>query len=77
MFSILKNQFAILQHNPHLTPQIQTHLPAALAAIHNVIQTYDNDELQSCLDELEIPEFDVDELDEADAEGELAQGLPK
>ena len=67
MFSILKNQFAILQHNLHLTPQIQAHLPAALAAIHNVIQIYDNDELQFCLDELEIPEFDVDELDEADA----------
>ena len=39
MFSILKNQFAILQHNLHLTPQIQAHLPAALAAIHNIYMT--------------------------------------
>jgi hypothetical protein len=77
MFGILKNQFAILQHNPHLKPEIQAHLPAALAAIHNVIRTYDNNELQSCLDELETPEYDVDDLDEEDTEGELVEGPPK
>ena len=45
MFGILKNWFEILQHNPHLTPQVQAHLPAALAAIHNVVRKYDPGEI--------------------------------
>ena len=54
MFSILKNRFAILRRNPNLTPDIQACLPAALAALHNVICKYDQDELDDFLDESEF-----------------------
>ena len=80
MFGILKNRFEILQHNPHLTPQVQAHLPAAFAAIHNVIQKYDLGEIGDRIKELEAEESLIDELDlqgEEGTEGELAQGPPK
>jgi hypothetical protein len=70
IFGILKNRFAILQHNPSLTPKVQAHLPAALAALHNLICKYDPDVLEYDLDELD-PEFQEDD------EGELAKGPPK
>ena len=54
MFGILKNRFAILRRNPDLTPDIQACLPAALAALHNVICKYDQDELDDFLDESEF-----------------------
>jgi hypothetical protein len=79
IFSILKNQFAILQHNSSLRPGIQAHLPAALAAIHNVIRRYDADEILLCLKEIEVPEdINIDELDleAVEHEGELARGPP-
>ena len=41
MFGILKNRFVILRHNPDLAPDIQARLPAALAALHNIICEYD------------------------------------
>lgn len=82
IFGILKNQFAILQHNPDLTPKIQAHLPAALAALHNVIRKYDPDEIHDCIKKLDVPEFDINDLDpepelEKGTEGELAKGPPK
>lgn len=76
MFGILKNRFEILQHNPHLTPKVQAHLPAALAAIHNVIRKYDPGEIEDRKKELDVEEFDIDELD-PDTEGELAKGPPR
>jgi hypothetical protein len=63
MFGILKNRFEILQHNPHLTPTVQAHLPAALAVIHNVIRKYDPGEIEDCIKELEAEEFLFDESD--------------
>jgi len=80
IFGILKNRFAILQHNPSLTPKVQAHLPAALAALHNVIRKYDPEEINRCIGELDVLEYDLDELDpelQDDAEGELAKGPPK
>lgn len=83
MFGILKNQFQILQYNPHLTPKVQAHLPATLAAMHNVIQKYDPSEIEDHIKELEEAEdaeFLIDESDlqgEEGMEGELAQGPPK
>jgi hypothetical protein len=80
MFGILKNWFQILQHNPHLTLKLQAHLPAALAAVHNVIQKYDPSEIEDHikkLEEAEDTEFLIDESDlqgEEGTEGELAQG---
>jgi hypothetical protein len=79
IFGILKNQFAILQHNPSLRPGIQAHLPAAFAAIHNVICEYDADEILLCLGELEVPEdINIDELDleAVEHKEELAMGPP-
>jgi hypothetical protein len=80
IFGILKNRFAILQHNPSLTPKVQAHLPAALAALHNVIRKYDPEEIDRCIGELDVLEYDLDELDpelQDGAEGELAKGPPK
>jgi len=80
IFGILKNRFAILQHNPSLTPKVQAHLPAALAALHNVIRKYDPKEIGSRIEELDVLEYDLDELDpefQEDDEGELAKGPPK
>jgi hypothetical protein len=80
MFGILKNRFEILQHNPHLTPTVQACLPAALAAIHNVIRKYDPGEIEDRIKELEAEEFLFDESDlqgEEGTEGELAEGPPK
>lgn len=82
MFGILKNRFEILQHNPHLTPKVQAHLPAALAAIHNVIRKYDPGEIEDRMKELDVAEFDINELDpevehEEGTEGELAKGPPR
>jgi hypothetical protein len=82
IFGILKNRFAILRHNPDLTPKVQAHLPAALAALHNVIRKYDPEEIHDRIRELDVPEYDLDELDpetelEEDTEGELAKGPPK
>jgi hypothetical protein len=80
IFGILKNRFAILQHNPSLTPKVQAHLPAALAALHNLICKYDPEEIDSCIGELDVLEYDLDELDpefQEDDEGELAKGPPK
>ena len=77
MFGILKNWFAILRRNPDLTPDIQARLPAALAALHNVIHEYDQDNLDSFLDESEFTDQDIDELDlQAGDEGQLAEGPP-
>ena len=67
----------ILQHNPSLTPKVQAHLPAALAVLHNLIQKYDPEEIDSCIRELDVPEYDLDELDPELPEGELARGPPK
>ena len=82
IFGILKNQFAILQYNPGLTPKVQAHLSAALAALHNIICKYDPEEINDCIGELDVPEYDIDELDsetgpQKDTEGELAKGPPK
>jgi hypothetical protein len=82
IFGILKIWFAILQHNPHLTPKVQAHLPAALAALHNIIRKYDPEEIHDCIRELDVEEHDLDELDPEpelrdDSEGELAIGPPK
>ena len=80
IFGILKNRFAILQHNPSLTPKVQAHLPAALAALHNIIHKYDPEEIDSHIGELDVPEYDLDKLDpepQEDTEGELAKGPPK
>ena len=80
IFGILKNRFAILQHNPSLTPKVQAHLPAALAALHNVIRKYDPKEIGSHIEELDVLEYDLDELDpefQEDDKGELAKGPPK
>ena len=77
MFGILKNWFAILWCNPDLTPDIQAHLPSALAALHNVICEYDQDELDDFLDESEFADQDIGELDlQAGDEGQLAEGPP-
>lgn len=77
MFGILKNRFAILRRNPDLTPDIQARLPAALAALHNVIREYDQDDLDDFLDESEFTDQDIDELDlQAGDEGQLAEGPP-
>ena len=74
----------ILQHNPGFTPKVQAYLPAALAALHNVIQKFDPEEIESCIRnlELDVPdsldELDLDELDlVTGTEGELAKGPPK
>ena len=82
IFGILKNQFAILQHNPGLTPKVQAHLPVALAALHNVIRKYDPEEIEDHIRELDVAEHNVDELDlgtglQRGSEGELATGPPK
>ena len=80
IFGILKNRFAILQHNPSLTPKVQAHLPAALAALHNVIRKYDPKEIGSRIEELDVLEYNLDELDpefQEDDKGELAKGPPK
>ena len=49
-------------------------------ALHNVIHKYDPEEIDSCIGELDVPEYDLDELDpelQEDTEGELAKGPPK
>ena len=77
IFGILKNRFAILQHNPSLTSKVQVHLPAA---IHNIIRKYDPEEIDTCIRELDVLEYDINELDpelQEDTEGELAKGPPK
>jgi hypothetical protein len=77
MFGILKNRFAILKHNPDLAPDIQARLPAALAALHNIIREYDKEDLEDFLDDPEFADQDFDEMDlQLGIEGELADGPP-
>ena len=77
MFGILKNRFAILRRNPDLTPEIQARLPAALAALHNIIREYDQDDLEDFLDDSDFDDEDFDEMDlQLREEGELADGPP-
>jgi hypothetical protein len=78
MFGILKNRFAILRRNPDLAPNIQARLPAALAALHNIIREYDQDDLEDFLDNSEFADQDFDEMDlQPGDEGELADGPPR
>ena len=49
MFSILKNCFAILRGNPNLDIDTQAMIALALAAIHNIIQDYNEEELEELL----------------------------
>ena len=63
MFGILKNRFAILRRNPDLASDIQARLPAALAALHNIIREYDQDDLEDFLDDEEFADQDFDEMD--------------
>lgn len=78
MFGILKNRFAILRRNPDLAPDIQARLPAALAALHNIIREYDQDDLEDFLDDSEFADQDFDEMDlQSRNEGELADGPPR
>lgn len=80
MFGILKNRFAILRRNPDLASDIQARLPAALAALHNIICEYDQDDLEDFLDDEEFADQDFDEMDlqpTGRAEGELAEGPPR
>jgi hypothetical protein len=78
MFGILKNRFAILRRNPDLAPDIQARLPAALAALHNIIREYDQDDLEDFLDDTEFADQDFDEMDlQPRNEGELADGPPR
>ena len=72
IFGILKNRFAILRSNPHLDVDTQARLAPALAAIHNVIREYDDEEIQDLLDE----DTADDERDgeSSEATGDLAEG---
>jgi hypothetical protein len=79
MFGILKNRFAILKRNPDLASHIQARLPAALAALHNIIREYDRDDLEDFLNDPEFADQDFDEMDLQQGprdEGELADGPP-
>jgi len=80
IFGILKNRFGILQHNPSLTSKVQAHLPAALAALHNIICKYDPKEINRHIGELDVLEYDLDELNselQDCTEGVLAKGPSK
>jgi hypothetical protein len=78
MFGILKNRFAILRCNPDLAPDIQVRLPAALAALHNVIREYDQDDLEDILNNLDFADQGFDKMDlRPRGEGELADGPPR
>lgn len=76
MFGILKNRFAILRRNPDLAPGIQARLPAALAALHNIIREYDLEDLEDF--DTQFNDLDVDEMDlQRRDEGDLAEGPPR
>jgi hypothetical protein len=45
----LKNRFAILRSNPNLDVDTQAKLAPALAAIHNFIREYDDEDIQELL----------------------------
>ena len=79
MFGILKNQFAILRCNPDLAPDIQACLPAALAALHNIICEYDQDNLEDFIDDdADLADKDIDEMDlQPIDQGDLAEGPPR
>lgn len=78
MFGILKNRFAILRRNPDLATDIQARLPAALAALHNIIREYDQADLEDFLDDSEFADHDIDEMDlQPRNEGVLADGPPR
>jgi hypothetical protein len=78
MFGILKNWFAILRCNPDLAPDIQAHLPVALAALHNVICEYNQDDLEDFLNNLDFADQGFDEMDlQPRGKGELADGPPR
>lgn len=68
----------ILRCNPNLTPYIQACLSLALAALHNVICEYDQDDQDDFLDDSDFADQDFDEmiLELRDA-GELANGPPR
>ena len=77
MFGILKNRFAILRHNPDLAPDIQARLPAAPAALHNIIREYNQDDLNDFLDDSDFTDQEFDEMDlQPGNGGELADGPP-
>ncbi|KXN92868.1 hypothetical protein AN958_07065, partial [Leucoagaricus sp. SymC.cos] len=44
IFGVLKHRFRILLIGPEYSPQIQSYIPTALAAIHNFIRIYDPQE---------------------------------
>jgi hypothetical protein len=71
MFSILKNHLAILRSNPNLDIDIQAMIALALAAIHKVIQDYDEEELEALLQQ--APAADM-EPSHSEATGNLAEG---
>ena len=78
MFVILKNRFAILRRSPDLASDVQAHLPAGLAGLHNVIHKYDQDDLEDFLDDSDFANQDFDEMDlQPRDEGELADGPPR
>ena len=71
MFSILKNHFAILRGNPNPDVDTQAMIAPALAAIHNVIQDYNGEELEELLQQAPAPDM---EPSHGEATGNLAEG---
>jgi DDE superfamily endonuclease len=72
IFGILKNRFAILRGNPNLDVDTQAQIAPALAAIHNFIREYDDEEIEDLLQQ-----YDADRAAEPsnhEATGDLAQG---
>ena len=54
---------------------VQTHLPPALAALHNFIRKYDGDDIAD-FDDVEDPQPGARMEGLAAEEGQLAEGLP-
>ena len=74
IFGILKRQFQILYLPPEYNMSIQSHIPTALAALHNFICHYDPEEIDMYRDP--TAEFDLEVLEMAATAsvGELGTG---
>jgi hypothetical protein len=53
IFGVLKNRWDILNRAPQFSMSIQATIPPGLAAVHNFIMDYDEEDLQHMLDGLE------------------------
>jgi hypothetical protein len=75
IFGILKCQFQILYLPPEYDMSVQSHIPAALAALHNFICHYDPDEINMYHDPTAEFDLEVLEIAATASVSELGTGL--